>query len=278
MPHAALGLGDLVLVVGEDQIDAAGVDVEPLAKVLHGHGRALDVPSGEPLAPRAVPSHQPVGPCLLPQGEVLGVAFVRVDLELLAMARPELVERVARELSVFGERADVVVDGPVDLVRVAVLDQTFRELDHLGDVLGGLGVDVDRQDVDGGFILQPGIGVELSDLRRALALRLGGQLHAVLALVEGVVAHVPDVGDVLDGTNLVAQVLQGPPQDVREEEAAQVADVGVAVDGRAAGVDADQSRGVRLEWLDRARQRAVEADGPGRCRRSVSHRRLRGAR
>ncbi len=51
-----LALGDLVLVVGEDVVHAAGVDVEALAEVLHAHRRALDVPAGPAGAPGRVPA------------------------------------------------------------------------------------------------------------------------------------------------------------------------------------------------------------------------------
>ena len=45
-PGRCLGLGDLVLVVREDEVDAAGVDVEARAQVAHAHRGALDVPAG----------------------------------------------------------------------------------------------------------------------------------------------------------------------------------------------------------------------------------------
>ncbi len=40
------GLGDLIFVMREYEIDAAGVDVERLAQILHGHHGTLDVPAG----------------------------------------------------------------------------------------------------------------------------------------------------------------------------------------------------------------------------------------
>src|ERR1700726_4813712 len=43
-------LRNLVLVVREDVVDAAGVNVEALAQVLHAHGGALDVPAWPPNA------------------------------------------------------------------------------------------------------------------------------------------------------------------------------------------------------------------------------------
>ena len=47
----AAALGDLVLVVREDQVEAAAVDVERHAQPALAHGRALDVPAGAAVAP-----------------------------------------------------------------------------------------------------------------------------------------------------------------------------------------------------------------------------------
>src|SRR5436190_23194273 len=55
LPGRSFALGDLVLVMREDQIDAAGVDVERLAEVLHRHRRALDVPARAARADRGLP-------------------------------------------------------------------------------------------------------------------------------------------------------------------------------------------------------------------------------
>ena len=76
-----------------------GVDVEPVAQVLHGHRRALDVPAREAFAPRGVPLHEPPGAGRLPEREVGGVALVRVGLQI-AMALPQVLERVPAELAV----------------------------------------------------------------------------------------------------------------------------------------------------------------------------------
>ena len=53
--QVALGLGDLVGVVGEGIVDAAAVDVQILAQVLHGDAGALDVPAGIAHAPGRIP-------------------------------------------------------------------------------------------------------------------------------------------------------------------------------------------------------------------------------
>ena len=111
--------------------------------------------------------------------------------------------------------------------------------------------------------------VEIGDLHRRLALRLGGELDLVLAVdrVELVITHVADVGDVLHVADLVAEVLERPMQQVAKEIGPQVADVRVLVDGAPAGVDADAARLERHERLGASRERVVQAD-----RREGGHR------
>ena len=47
--ECAARLGDLVLMMRKHEIDAAAMDVEGLAEVLPGHGRAFDMPAGPTL-------------------------------------------------------------------------------------------------------------------------------------------------------------------------------------------------------------------------------------
>jgi hypothetical protein len=64
-----LGLRDLVLVMREDQVVAAAVDVDLFAQELHAHGRAFDVPARPALAPGALPARL-ARLRSLPEGEV----------------------------------------------------------------------------------------------------------------------------------------------------------------------------------------------------------------
>ena len=54
----AFALGDLVLVMGKHQIDAAAMDVEGLAQIFARHGRAFDVPAGTAAAPGRIPARR----------------------------------------------------------------------------------------------------------------------------------------------------------------------------------------------------------------------------
>ena len=127
----ALALGDLVLVMGEDEILAASVDVERVAQVLHGHGGALDVPSGPPRSPGTLPRRLArLG--TLPQGEVERVALRLARLDPVALAH--VVDAAARELPVVRLAAHVEVDIAARRVGVALLDQAGDQGVHLGDV------------------------------------------------------------------------------------------------------------------------------------------------
>ena len=53
--RARLALGDLIFVVREHEVFAAGVEVEAVAEIFHGHGGALDVPAGATGAERGIP-------------------------------------------------------------------------------------------------------------------------------------------------------------------------------------------------------------------------------
>src|SRR4029450_11741246 len=76
----AAALGDLILVVGEDEVESAAVDVDRAAEVRADHRRAFDVPAGAAAAPWAVPPNHALI-ARLPQDEVGGVPLVGGDLD-----------------------------------------------------------------------------------------------------------------------------------------------------------------------------------------------------
>src|SRR5580658_10099130 len=81
-----LGLRDLIFVMRKDEIDSAGVNVERLAQILHGHHGTLDVPARAAHAEAFVPARLAI---LLsfPQNEVASVGLiVFVDIDARAGA------------------------------------------------------------------------------------------------------------------------------------------------------------------------------------------------
>src|SRR5205085_7089678 len=93
----ALALRNLVLVVRENEIEPAAMDVEGLAELGLAHRRAFDMPARPAAAPRAVPTGL-VGGGGLPQHKIAGIALVGRDLD--PRASDHLVAAAARELAV----------------------------------------------------------------------------------------------------------------------------------------------------------------------------------
>src|SRR3954452_5122739 len=78
-PRKRFALGDLVLVMGEDEVLAAAVDVDLVAESVADHGGALDVPAGPALPPWAFPERL-LRLRALPECEVAGVALAWLQL------------------------------------------------------------------------------------------------------------------------------------------------------------------------------------------------------
>ncbi len=229
-----LRLRDLVLVMGEHQIRATPVDGELGPQLLLGHHRALDVPGRPPRAPGGLPARVLAFLGRLPEGEVEAALLQQRRARLLALVH--LLGVAVGELAVAVEAADAEVDVAASLVGVAALDQVGDHRDDPVDRLGRQRLGVRAAEAEGAGVFEVGAG----HLRRPL-----GRGHAPLA--GGGVDLVVDVGDVDDQLRRVALRLEEAGEQREDDEGAGVADVDAAVDGRPAGVDADDG----VERLER---------------------------
>ena len=103
-------------------------------------------------------------------------------------------------------------------------------------------------DVQPGRVLEEGLFIEPGDLFRGLAFSSRALFEFVLAGIF-IAGEMPDVGDVHHVLDLVVEILHDPAEHVGEDIGAEIADVGVHVHGRAAGVDADLARYERHELV-----------------------------
>jgi hypothetical protein len=129
----------------------------------------------------------------------------------------------------------------------AASNEPLDQRDHLGDVLGGLGIDVRRQDAERRHVLALGGDVALGDLGGGDARVVGASDDAIVHI--GVVAHE---------RHPVSLELQIAAEHVEDERAARMADVGGVVDGDAAHVHADLARMKRHQLVLAARHRVVD--------------------
>ncbi len=260
LARRTLRLRDLVLVVGEDEVDPAtmdidGADPEAFADLVEHHCRALQVPAWAAAAEGRIPcrAHGLVfGRRTLPEREIphvlLGVlvgGHARAGLEI------PLVQ--LGQATVVLEPRDRIVDrAVVTPIRESALQQLLDQGHHRPDKLGGTGVDVGRLDAQVVAVFE-----ERRHERRDM--RLQGDARAGRRPDGAVV----DIGQVHDVEHPIPARPQVPPEEVGQQEGAEVADVGVVPHRRPAHVERHLGRGQRLQRLDAPGQAVVEANAHG---------------
>src|SRR5260370_21978150 len=264
LARRALRLRNLVLMMDRDMVEAARMNIERLAEVLHRHRRALDMPSRVATSPRTVPLHQMVRLVEYPQRKVVRAFLVRRMLETLT--RMLLVEALARESSdpaLPAPLLDVEVDARRRHVRVAVLDDAPDERDHLADMVSRARqprrlwqLNIEPRAV--AFELRD---IEFRDFLRRLALRARGFLDLVLARIL-IRSHMADVSDIHHVTDAVAVEFERASQRIDEKIGAHVTQMLRQGNRRPARIVGDFGNAVggrpgRVKLLDTAAQ-AIE--------------------
>ena len=181
-----------------------------------------------------------------PTREVAHVLLV-VLVGRAARARALVVEVDVRELAVAGELRDGEIHAAVvAFVRDAPLDELLDERDHLGYVVRRGGIHLRRLDVE---------RLEVREERVLVRLRVVRERHARrVRAADRLVVHVGEVHHLL---HLHAVELYDAAQHVLERVRPEVADVGVVIDRRPAGVEPHGVLRQRLQGLHAPRQ-AVE--------------------
>jgi len=244
--RAAFGLGDLVLVMREDVIHAATMDVETLAEVFEAHGRTFDMPARAALAQFRLPKHGAIvfvpG---LPQREIARVRrFIFVRIDAPARTRSQLLQVHVAQPAITRKRRKPEVYAPLVLVRVPLLPQRLDHRDHLGHMVRGGRIDIRPADAQRVHVLEK---------RPCIAVRDGlERLARFAARADQFVLHVRQIHHVPD---LITPVFQVAAQQILEYVRAEIADVREVVDRRAARVQAGLARLDRLERLLRAAHR-----------------------
>ena len=249
-----LALGDLVLVVREDQVDAAGVDVERRSEVAPCSSPSTRCASPAGPAPIAVSHDGSPGFGALPEREVADVVLA-VLVGLDPLPDPQLLRIEPRQAAVRRPRGDPEEDrAVVGAVGVAPLEERRDQRDDLVDVVGRPRQDV-RRASSGAPRRRPGT--------RASQRSASSSIDSPVAAAPRMILSSMSVMFMTQVTRSAAPA-QEADEEVGEQERAEVADVGRAVDRRAAAVDAG-----------RGRSRAARAAGsrPTACRGGGRHRR-----
>ncbi len=234
LPGRGFGEGDLGLVVREDQVDAAPVDVVARSEQAGRDGGVLDVPARAPGAPGAVPLRLPGGRGL-PDHEIF-----RARLRGSASSRAPGTERLdllAGEAAVGGVLGDGVVHrAVVGGVGHSLLDERPDLLDDLGDEIRRVRIVVDRTDPEPLHGSEVGKEVAVGEAEGVLLLfsRPGDDL-------------VVEVRHVLDVEHAIAPAAKGAGDGVEDDERAAVPHVRLRVGRQTADEQPDPWRDPRRE-------------------------------
>ncbi len=129
-------LGYLAFMMWEHEVHASAVDVEALTEIFLAHCRAFKMPSGEAFTPGRWPVHDMFGRGLLPEGEVGGMVFLILAVELAGVAQ-KFVNVAARQFAVGMVSVEfwhIEIDGSVRDIGIAAFKDLFDVFDLFDDV------------------------------------------------------------------------------------------------------------------------------------------------
>ncbi len=227
LPCRGFRLSDLVFVVREYQIHPSAVDIDGIPEVFHSHSRAFYVPSGPSLTEFRLPVNIPVFRCpCLPQSEILHL-LLRIFVLRDPRSGLQLGKIDLGKLPVFLELFYVEIYRLViSHIGVSPVHELLHQRDHLFYVISRFRVELKRLDVQRFQIIEEQLRILFSELAERDSF--------LLRVADGLVVDVGDVHNVFDGETAVFQVSS---EYVIEQECAEVAYVGVSVNGRSARID-----------------------------------------
>ena len=177
------GLGDLVLMMGENEILTTAMDVQ--RQIFLAHGRAFDMPAGTAFAPGAFPERF-AGLGRLPQGKVQRILLFFTGSH--AGTGLQFVQAATGELAVrrIGTHAEVHVAGRHG-IGLALGDKLGTEILHLLDVSGGAGLVIGTHHVQAIHVFMEGVDIGLSHFPPVTIFLIGAP--------DDLVVHVSEVAD-----------------------------------------------------------------------------------
>ena len=227
-----LRLRDLILVMRENKVLTACMDINLLTQVLFGHDRALNMPARTALAPWGLPVRLTIL-FRFPEDEI-----GRILLVLLAgyfeftEARHHLIQVFMGQLSVALEGLGAEVNGTVCChVSMALVDKGLDHLQHALNLLGCLRMGGSRF-----YVHVSHIFFALCDV----ALGNGVCIYPFLdGFLDDLVIHVGEVGNVI---NIVAFILKVAANRIKNDHRTRVSDMDEVVHSRAAYIHLYLSR------------------------------------
>ncbi len=131
-----------------------------------------------------------------------------------------------RKAAITGELLDRIVDALIcPAVGEPFVDQFLDQLDHLGDIIGRMGVVLGRFNVECMEVIE-----------KSLSIGVGVFSQLFLFVECAREGFIIDVGDVLDLDHLKSKIFEGAAEQIFEDVGAEIADMGIVVNRWATSV------------------------------------------
>jgi len=258
-------LCNLALVVREQQVHPAAVDIEHVAEVFAAHSRAFDMPAGIAFAPGTAPLHDMLRIGLLPERKIVRIAFFVLAFQLarfVAGAGYKVFQHPAAQFAivvVFRISEHVEIDAAVYCISQACFHNCLDHFDLFNDMAGGTRFDTGRKHTHqpDHFVVREGIG--LGHFHWLYLLEASLLLELVFTFIH-IADQVSNVRNVAHVAHLVSQVFQVAAQHIEYHRSAHMTQVRRAIHGRAADVQTHPAREQRFENLGSTRVGIVKLE------------------
>ncbi len=243
----------LAFMVWKHQVETTSVYVESLAEIFRAHGGAFEMPSRETFAPRRGPMHYMLRSGLLPEGEIERVALLVLPVERTGGVA-QLVDVASGKLAVamvFVVFLNVEVDRTLADIGISGFKYPLDVFYLLYDMPRSVRLDARRKHVERIHVAVVAVQIHLHHLHRLKLLETGFLRDFVLAGIS-VMLQMAHIGDVAHIAHLQAEMTQIAVKDIKSDGRTGVAQMGVAIDSRAADIHAHVPFVERREALFRA--------------------------
>ena len=232
---AAFGLCDFIFVMREDQIAAATMEVECIAQIVGGHGRAFDVPARASLAPRAFPEWF-AGLCRFPKCKVSRISLFIIDFD--AGAGQHIFDLASGKLAVVFECRNVIVNIAAKDIGMPLLDQCLHHIDDVLHVIGHSRIHIGTTDMELIHDFKVRINVTIGDRFPVAAFRIG--------FIDDLII---DIREILYKGHFITDEFQIATDDIPSNSRTGIADMRMVVGSDSADVDLRFSFFDRMEYF-----------------------------
>ena len=203
----AFALSDLVGMVGECIINAAGMNIQILPQMLHGNAGAFNMPAGITHTPGRIPLECLVFKLALgkPQDKVILILLIGILFHTFTNAHIQVFLVVIVKHIILFQRGSIKVHIAPNKVCLTGIQKPLHHVNIRIDAVGSRLHHLRTFDIELITISKKRICVELGDLHNGFILSLGTLEHFIFASIR-IGSQMANIGNIHNPLNIVANI------------------------------------------------------------------------